>query len=733
MKFIRNIFLKKLIITCIIFVLLFSFIIPNRAYAWDVGGILFKPISALTTLIIDAINLVLQMIFKGVTSFDESALMSPEEIFNGSVTSLNANIFEVDAYNSNLAFIGGGSLGSGIGSGVVMALKRVVAGMYEVLRNFCAVVMLCMLIYTGIRIVLSTASAAEKKEWMNFLMDWVKALLLLIFVHIIMISIFYISDTLMEAFKDDEGLNISRQLRMQEYGSWTFSEELVVLIMYGYTTYLTIIFAIAYMKRLLYVIVLIIIAPIVSIMYCFGKNGKAIFGRWFKEYTFAVLVQPYHFLIYYILISIPIRLAGVGTTGSLLPSFSFSNIFIFIYCLISMSCIRPFEKFLRWIFGMDGKVAGQASFESGKQTWDAGKKLVMSTVETAVKIGSVVATGGASAAMGVADVGAAASGMSGIGAAASGMSGIGDAASAMSGFGDGDEEGAAAAGKGGFSILGALKEIPRLGLNLLNTDTGNKFIDIPKNIVRLGIGGEKGANFLGNALSDQGIAALKEYKDDVHGFVDTLYMPGDAPKDWKKNKKDDDEEKAKKKKGASAANSAGSPNMDDLTEEAYETMVESMPDIQKGIKNLGKGKTNNEVEKELQDSINDLGKNINQLTNAVTKIRMDSGATSGISPQEIASAIAPYINQGVNDPNVLERLTGLEGRMSASLPADKVNTQTVMISDKIIEKALRDGLKDGFKGLDISSMIPEIDPETSKQFEGFFENEYNLRKSAGSV
>ena len=50
--------------------------------------------------------------------------------------------------------------------------------------------------------------------------------------------------------------------------------------------------------------------------------------------------------------------------------------------------MRPAEKFIRQLFGMDKGIVAQASAESGAQTLKAG-------VEGAVKVGTAIATGGA--------------------------------------------------------------------------------------------------------------------------------------------------------------------------------------------------------------------------------------------------------------------------------------------------------------------------------------------------
>ena len=260
-------FFKKIIIVLITCIIVFNVAMPKPVYAWDVGGVLFKPLFSVILLGIDSVNFLMSATLLGGGAWvddegkksDDNLLLSPEMIFDGTVTLLNANIFEAEIDDSYFKF--DSTFTSGVGSSLGGALKKTVASIYEILRNFCAIVLLVMLIYTGIRIVLASASATEKKEWQTKLIDWVKALLLLLFIHLIMIGMFSLCNILMDAFKNTEGLNMSAQLSKAGWTSFTFMQQLIFLILFGYTTYLTIVFGVAYFKRLVWVMLLITIAP----------------------------------------------------------------------------------------------------------------------------------------------------------------------------------------------------------------------------------------------------------------------------------------------------------------------------------------------------------------------------------------------------------------------------------------------------------------------------------------
>lgn len=215
--------------------------------------------------------------------------------------------------------MGGWSLGGtaqefveGAGTNVISNLKKAVAGIYLLLRNIGAIVLLCLLIYTGIRIVLSSRSPEEQSKWRGYLYDWLKALILLIFMHLIMITIFNVTDMLANSLKDaiGNGQSITNLLRGTIQESWGSVELITTTIMYVYVTYLTCVFVFAYFRRVMWTAILIIMAPIVAALYALGNEGRSIYQRWFREFLTNCLIQPYHIVAYYVLVMMPIKIAG---------------------------------------------------------------------------------------------------------------------------------------------------------------------------------------------------------------------------------------------------------------------------------------------------------------------------------------------------------------------------------------------------------------------------------------
>lgn len=326
--------------------------------------------------------------------------IGPDTIFAGDVLMLNANIFRdisiLDSKSISDALKGMG-LAVQPGSDMVMAVRQSIANIYVTLRNICGYIMLAGLIYTGIQILITSNMPTKKTQYLMILQDWLIGMILLIFSHIIMIGVFYVSDTLTNALKLSLGGigGLNATLVANCLSSFDSAEQIICLIMLAYLIWLTVIFAIAYFKRFLWVCVLIVFAPLISVMYAFGPQTKQIYSKWLREFVMTVFVQPFHLIIYWVLVSIPMDI--VNSNGGMATSIG--NSFEVIYALVAISFIRPAESYMRQLFGMNQGIANMASYDSGKQTFDQIKRTVTETVK---KVGLAIATiytGGAAGAV----------------------------------------------------------------------------------------------------------------------------------------------------------------------------------------------------------------------------------------------------------------------------------------------------------------------------------------------
>ncbi len=83
-------------------------------------------------------------------------------------------------------------------------LKPAIAKWYYAVRNIVLVVMMIILLYTGIRIIISSVSS-EKAKYKNMLLDWLVAICLVFVMHYIMILATYMTDGIIDIFKNLAG------------------------------------------------------------------------------------------------------------------------------------------------------------------------------------------------------------------------------------------------------------------------------------------------------------------------------------------------------------------------------------------------------------------------------------------------------------------------------------------------------------------------------------------------
>ncbi|MCI8273935.1 MAG: hypothetical protein HFJ55_07680 [Clostridia bacterium] len=287
-------------------------------------------------------------------------------------------------------------------------LKSTIAKWYYILRNVAIVALMIVLLYIGIRILTATI-ASDKAKYKEMMVNWLVAMCLIFIMQYFMVFINEFTGQVIELFasaanknlhtvvinkpegKLVEGLkganleqyvdeendqvvlttNLMGKVRLlaeEQNGTSLYIGYaicFVVLVLY------TIIFTFVYAKRLLYVMFLTIIAPLVAISYPIDKigDGKSqAFDMWLREYIFNLIIQPFHLLLYVVLISTAFDLAG-------------SNV---IYSLVAIGFMIPAEKFLRKMFGFDK--ASTPGFLGGA----AGAAVAMTTLS---KIGQFASKG----------------------------------------------------------------------------------------------------------------------------------------------------------------------------------------------------------------------------------------------------------------------------------------------------------------------------------------------------
>ena len=282
-----------------------------------------------------------------------------------------------------------------------IALGKTISKWYYNIRNIALVIMMLILMYIGIRMMLCSI-ASEKSKYKKMLSDWVISMCLVFVLHYIMVFAVNVNESIIKlittatdkekyvvaltnvkdkdnfvsAIEKDDKYNLKQFLcdadgnavydedtgekitgsgdatqfiyptnlvgrmrldaQMQDGTSEYIGYAIAFIILVMYTCF----FVFTYLKRVIYMAFLTVIAPLVAMTYSLDKisDGKAqAFNMWLKEYIGNLLIQPVHLLLYMILISMSFDLAS-------------QNI---VYTLVAMGFLMPAEKLIRSMFGLD--------------------------------------------------------------------------------------------------------------------------------------------------------------------------------------------------------------------------------------------------------------------------------------------------------------------------------------------------------------------------------------------
>ena len=250
-------------------------------------------------------------------------------------------------------------------------IRDTIGSWYKAFRNIAVVGLLTVLVYLGIRIVISS-TATDKAKYKENLQDWLVALCLVFIIHFIMSGIMMLTDKFTEMLDN----TINKPIAVKVTGSDVkFNTNLVgyvrfmaqspdfgnctaYTIMYLALVLYTVMFTFTYFKRFLYMAFFTMIAPLVALTYPIDKvkDGKAqAFDMWFKEYTMNAIIQPIHLILYSVFIGSAIDLAVSNP----------------LYAIVAMAFLTSAEKFVKQMFGLDkaktgiGNVVGKLSGKGG--------------------------------------------------------------------------------------------------------------------------------------------------------------------------------------------------------------------------------------------------------------------------------------------------------------------------------------------------------------------------------
>lgn len=380
---------QKILITLMIFVTL-SCSIPKPVQA--AGGILLSPFVALASTLLDGVQYLLESTMLGESSgimkfsgnqdlyqkadttgytvtVKESDLdgtlwgwdsvdvpvinYTPEEIFSNRVPALDVNFISPSVKT--------GDTSADEKMNVAIKLQPVISSWYTAIRILAIVGLLSVLVYLGIRMILS-GIAADKAKYKKMFIDWLVAMCLIFALHYIMSLILTGAEVITSMISSGDGGSVNVvvvdnagnesysfsgnlmsyvRFMMQQRDTWTgiaFLALYLMLIIYNVR------FTWTYLKRVVNMAFLTLIAPIVCLTYPIDKvsDGKAqAFDMWLKEYIFNALIQPVHLLLYIVLLGSATELAVNNP----------------LYAVVALGFIFTGEGLLKKMFGF-GKASG---------------------------------------------------------------------------------------------------------------------------------------------------------------------------------------------------------------------------------------------------------------------------------------------------------------------------------------------------------------------------------------
>ena len=127
---------------------------------------------------------------------------TPEKIFSNQIPALDVNFINPTDWTKEEGVQNGEAMNS---KSVAIALHSTIANWYVALRNLAIVALLSVLLYVGIRMLISSV-ASDKAKYKQMLMDWIVALCILFFLHYIMRFILTITDMITEGISSSSNI-----------------------------------------------------------------------------------------------------------------------------------------------------------------------------------------------------------------------------------------------------------------------------------------------------------------------------------------------------------------------------------------------------------------------------------------------------------------------------------------------------------------------------------------------
>lgn len=245
------------------------------------------------------------------------------------------------------------TVSSGAGADTINNIRTQVSIWYVAIRNLSAAILAVIVLYVGIRMAISSV-AEEKAKYKRMLADWVVSLVLLFVLHYIMILIININDGIVAILaKADAGTKfigdsatIMDVLWYNAMVSLSFTEQLGNTVLYFMLAIMSFVFFATYIKRMITIAFLIMIAPIITITYSLDRMGDGksqALNTWLKNFVYNILLQPFQCIIYLALVKTAIN------------SISAANLSSVMIAIIMVFFMYEAEDIIKEIFHFEGK------------------------------------------------------------------------------------------------------------------------------------------------------------------------------------------------------------------------------------------------------------------------------------------------------------------------------------------------------------------------------------------
>lgn len=247
-----------------------------------------------------------------------------EDIIFNRVPVLDINFFDFEN-------AGGQKLSEG---SLLYKLRETLASWYYIIRMAVIMGMLVTLLYIGIKIAISVPDT--RGEYKSKLIDWLVGFIIVFSIHYFMVAIIAFNNQIVKLLdpiatssttvnspnietgtnsnittQNDGQTSLYEAIRIQAYDIRA-TTGLVAAVMYMVLVIFTIRFTILYAKRMFIIAVLTVISPIMGLLYSINKKKYKI-GDWWKEYTYNVLIQFIHTVVYTAIIGLAFDISKLAT------------------------------------------------------------------------------------------------------------------------------------------------------------------------------------------------------------------------------------------------------------------------------------------------------------------------------------------------------------------------------------------------------------------------------------